>query len=91
MQTIGVLFAVAGLVIAVEFTAGKYRRRYINRLMLTVPNLELNSPHFDGVHQAFGLTTLLIMICAPYLGYLSDMMFVPGRKATPVFPDKVHW
>jgi peroxidase len=73
IQTLGVLLAISGLIIAVEFTA------------------ELRAIHFNGVHQVFGLITLLIMITAPYLGFLADMCFVPNRPATPFFPDKVHW
>lgn len=53
--------------------------------------IELRAFHFNGVHQIFGLITLLIMITAPYLGFLADMCFVPNRPATPFFPDKVHW
>jgi len=27
----------------------------------------------------------------PVIGFLADKFFNPDRKATPIFPDKVHW
>lgn len=56
--------------------------------ILIVVNVE--EPHFDGTHQKMGLTIFILMFLQFALGFVSNALWTPERKAVPWW-DMVHW
>jgi len=47
--------------------------------------------HFNAVHGQVGLVILSLMLIQVVVGFLSDKLFDPNRRRTPLFPDLLHW